>query len=288
MTAAAAVLSYTASAVSQHVTALEREVGTPLLERVGRGVAPTPAGRLLAEHATEVLARIAEAEEALEALRTGKSGRLRIASFPTAGASLVPPAVAAFRAARPAVELDLRVAEPDESIPGLLCNQVDVAVAVQPFAPGDGGDEALHYRHLLDDEYRIVVARGHRFGTRRSLDLAQLADEPFVATASCPGYCLQSATDACLEAGFSPRYEVEADEYPATQGYVAAGLGVALIPLLGLGALHDGVRVLRIRGARPVRHVYAVTRPSDLSEGAIPAFLEALEQAVGAERNRRR
>ena len=64
--------------------------------------------------------------------------------------------------------------------------------------------------------------------------------------------------------------EVEGDEYPTTQAYVAAGLGVALIPTLGLGTLHEGVRVLRIRGARPVRHVYAVVRPDDPKEGAIP------------------
>ncbi len=113
---AAAALNFSPSAVSQHVTALERETGCPLLERAGRGVRPTEAALLLCEHASRVLATVHEAEEALAALRSGQIGRLRLAAFPTAGSSLVPGALAAFQLVHPKVHLDLTVNEPEEAV----------------------------------------------------------------------------------------------------------------------------------------------------------------------------
>src|ERR671917_2115769 len=117
MAAAADELGYTPSAVSQHLAALEREAGTPLLERAGRGVRPTPAGALLAEHAAAVLARLAEAEAALADLVAGRIGRLGVTFFPTAGASLVPPAVAALPHPPPPGEPRAGNAGPADAIP---------------------------------------------------------------------------------------------------------------------------------------------------------------------------
>ena len=114
--AAATLLNYTPSAVSQHVTALERETGTLLLERAGRGVRPTDAALLLCQHASRVLAVIQETEEALAALRSGHIGRVRVGAFPTAGSSLVPGALAAFQRRLPNVALGVTVAEPDDAI----------------------------------------------------------------------------------------------------------------------------------------------------------------------------
>src|SRR5579862_3156000 len=105
VSAAASALDYTPSAVSQQISALEREVGAELLERVGRGVRPTDAALLLCQHAERVLGAIEEAEAALSALRAGKLGRLRLGAFPTAGSALVPEAIAAFERIHPGVRL---------------------------------------------------------------------------------------------------------------------------------------------------------------------------------------
>jgi len=284
VTAAAAHLSYTPSAVSQHIAALEREAGTTLLERSGRGVRPTAAGRLLAEHAGDVLARLAEAEHALLSLRNGESGRLALVAFPTAGAGLVPAAVGEFRARQPGVHLDLTVAETDDASAAVRSGQVDIGVAVEPFAPDAVPDDGLRYVHLLDDPFRLVLPKGHRLAGRRRIDVADLAEEPWVATSACPGYCQEQAIEACRAAGFAPRFAVEADDYPATQGFVGVGLGIALIPLLALGAVREGVVVRRVRGPEPVRHVYALTRPAIAGEGPVAVMLDALRTAAAEQR----
>lgn len=112
ITAAARNLGYTPSAISQQLSALEREAGTELLERVGRGVRPTPAGSLLSEHAETLSTELARAEAALTELKEGRIGRITIRYFATAGASLVPPAIAAVRREHPGVRLDLKLVEP--------------------------------------------------------------------------------------------------------------------------------------------------------------------------------
>ena len=285
--AAGLQLGFTPSAVSQHVTALERETGAVLLERAGRGVRPTDAARLLADLADDVLDRLAEGEAALASLRAGRTGRLHLTSFPSAGAALVPPAVAAFRRALPDVELVLGVAEQDEALPALRAGELDVAVVVEPYAPGEAPPDDLHRVHLLADPYFLLLPRTHRLAGSADVDLAEVAGDPWVDTASAPGHCQAAALDACRAAGFFPAYAVQADEYPTTQGFVAAGLGVALVPALALGAVSDRVVVTRLRGAQPVRHVYAATRASRTGEAVVTAALQALVTAaagVGAHR----
>ena len=281
VSAAAASLSYTPSAVSQHVSALERETGAVLLERAGRGVRPTDAGLLLSEHASRVLAAVQEAEEALAALRSGHIGRIRVGAFPTAGSSVVPGALAAFQRRLPKVALDLTVAEPDEAILNLRAGLIDVAVVVETFPPGQAPDDGLYRRHLLSDPFRLVLPRGHTLGARRVVELSALAGEPWISVRSCPGYCLEVVDEACQRAGFEPRYALEADEYPTAQGFVAAGLGVALVPLLALGAsVHPGVVVRRVKGEQPVREVWAATRPAIAEQVPVQAMLVALEAAA--------
>jgi DNA-binding transcriptional LysR family regulator len=259
---------------------LEREAGTALLEKFGRGVRPTAAGALLAEHAGGVLARLAEAEHALASLRAGHSGRLRIAAFPTAGAAFVPMALAAFRQRCPDVAVDLTVLEPEDGFAAVRSGDAEIAIVVDPIPALSDISRGLVVEHLLDDPYRVVLPRAHRLASRRSINLADLADESWIATASCPGYCQQQADDACAEAGFTPTVTMQADDYPATQGFVAAGLGVALVPMLGLGGVHEGVVVRRIRGQNPVRPICAATRAGLLKDGAVPVMLDTLRAAA--------
>src|SRR5271165_3463233 len=132
---AATALSYTPSAVSQQVTALEREVGTVLLERAGRGVRPTDAALLLCRHAERIFAAMHEAEEAIGALRSGQLGRMRIGAFPTAGSALVPDALGAFERLHPGVTLEMAVLEVDDAVPALRRGALDVAVVVETRRP---------------------------------------------------------------------------------------------------------------------------------------------------------
>lgn len=275
ITAASTLLGYTPSAISQSVAALEREAKTTLFEKVGRGIRPTQAGLLLAEHAEAVMAQLREAEEALEALRAGQAGRLRLAAFATAGASLVPRALARFKEVYPGVELDLNMAESEEALTQLRSGRIDIAVIGEPSEVGSEARD-LKYRHLVDDPYRLVLPASHRAATKRAVALEDLSEEPWISTASARCNCLQTVTTACARAGFAPRFTVEADEFATTVGFVAAGLGVAMVPMLALTSVPDSVRVCRVRGEEPKRYVYAVTRSATSQDAIVEGMQEAL------------
>lgn len=275
VTAAAANLGYTPSAVSQQIGVLEKEAGIALLERFGRGVRPTAAGRLLTEHAAVIGRQVAEAETALADLRAGRTGRISVRYFATAGADLVAPALARFRTEHPGVRVDLRIADgapPDE--------ETDLTLVVRPRGGGpDAAGDGLRLVHLLDDPYRAVLPKGHPLAEHRTaVDLAELAGEPWVGSER-PGPCLDAVLGACAAAGFAPDIAVECEEYATAQGFVAAGLGVSLIPLMGLGSRHPQVVVRRVRGPEPVRSIHAAVRKSSLSLPAVRGLLAALQGA---------
>jgi DNA-binding transcriptional LysR family regulator len=276
---AAAQLGYTPSAISQHITALERETRTVLLEPAGRGVRPTQAGRLLAGHAASLLDRLAEAEAALAALNAGELGVLRLASFATAGAELLPPALARVQSALPALEISLRIAERDEALSMLRQGTLDIAVIEDHTLPGPAAtDGDLIFHPLLSDPFRIVVPRGHRLARTRTVKLADAADEPWIDIRCEIGCCRAATSSAFRQAGFEPRRVVEADEYWPAQGFIAARLGLALIPALALGVLHDGVTVRRLEPAtQPVRHVLAATRPAVMGTTPGQTMITALQ-----------
>ncbi len=167
--AAADALSYTQSAVSQQIAALEAETGMTLLERGSRGVRLTEAGRTLVEHAEGILARLTAAEEELAALAGLRGGQLRMASFPTAGATLMPVAIAAFRASYPEVQLTLAEGEPEEIAPRLRAGEFDLALLFEfpdtedPLAQ-EPGRERLKRVELLEDPLYLALPRGHRAG----------------------------------------------------------------------------------------------------------------------------
>src|SRR4051794_32132053 len=148
--AAAEALHFTQSAVSQQIAALEREAGMPLVDRSARGVRLTHAGEVLVGHADAILARLGEAEAELEALAGLRGGRIRIAAFPTAGATIAPVAIARFRGQHPGVDIKLFPADPDDGIEMLRGGDVDVALLID--TPWDCiSSDGLDRVHLLDD-----------------------------------------------------------------------------------------------------------------------------------------
>jgi DNA-binding transcriptional LysR family regulator len=256
ITAAARSLGYTQSAVSRQVAALEAEVGARLLDRLPRGVALTQEGRCLLPHAAAVLDRLVTARRELDALRGLGAGRLRVGAFPTAVAALVPRALAAFRERHPAVTLTLVEGRTSELLARLLGGDADVAVvSAPPDQPPDGDRFDLH--HLLDEHLLVAVPRGHRLARRRTVRLAELADDPFVVGSA-------TAEDGLLRAsvppGFRPRVDIVAADWTGKLGCVAAGLGVALIPALAVRAMPADVALLRLRGGdTATRRVFAAT-----------------------------
>ncbi|MGX7827491.1 LysR family transcriptional regulator [Actinokineospora sp. 24-640] len=286
VTAAATNLGYTPSAISQQIAALEREVGIDLLERLGRGVRPTPAGLLLTEHAGLIGSRLAEAETALADLRAGVTGRVVVRYFATAGAALVPPALARLRDEHPGVRVDLKLIDPEDPLIEVERGHADLAIFIHRssrlVSPG------VRTVHLLDDPYQAVLPRGHRLAAKRVLDLADLADEPWVGNEWPPGPCLRVLLTACAAAGFSPDVVVESEDYTTAQGFVAAGLGVSVIPRMGLGSRHPGVVVRPLRKPEPMRAIHAAVRQSSVDQPAVLGLLTALREAAAEQLSRRR
>src|SRR5918999_747294 len=143
---AAEALSFTQSAVSQQIAALEREAGAVLVQRSARGVRLTEAGEALVRHAEAIMARLAEAESELEAIAGLRGGRLRMAAFESAGATLMPLAIAAFRQRHPAVELSMTLGEPEDTVPALKSGEVDLAIGFQ--ARASTADDGIERHHL--------------------------------------------------------------------------------------------------------------------------------------------
>jgi DNA-binding transcriptional LysR family regulator len=279
--AAADALAYTQSAVSQQIAALEREAGTRLVERNARGVRLTDAGRALVEHADAILARLADAEAELEAIAGLRGGRLRLASFPSAGATIMPEAIARFRERHPGVELTLEPAEPEPSIVKMRAGEVDLVLDITAGfrGPGDDGIERLH---LLDDPMYVALPQGHPLARKRNLKLEELAAESWIlgTTGSCPDASI--FLRSCQLAGFEPNVTFNSDDYFAIQGFVAAGMGASFIPDLALISVRDDI-VVRSLGARPpARVIWAATMRDSYCSPAKQAMLDVLAE-VSAE-----
>src|SRR5579875_416144 len=186
LSAAADRLSYTQSAVSQQIAALEREAGLKLLERSGRGVRPTQAGAVLAAHAEAILAQLQAAEAQLHELSGLKGGTLRLASFASAGSTLLPEAIARFRSRYPAVELNLAEGEPEEIAPRLCAGEFDLALLFQ-FGGGEPlrpYAERLDLHPLMEDPMYLALPADHPLAGRQKVRLRDLAGEAFVQTSA--------------------------------------------------------------------------------------------------------
>jgi molybdate transport repressor ModE-like protein len=283
--AAADALSFTQSAVSQQIAALEREAGAVLVERSARGVRLTEAGEAVVRHAEAILARLAEAESELEAIAGLRGGRLRLAAFESAAATIMPLAIARFAQAHPAVELSLTLLEPEEAVAALRAGDIDLAVTFGGGAAADRGGEGVEHLHLLEDPMYLVLGEGHPLAQRRALRLADLADDAWIGGApDCE--CNRLMNGACLRSGFQPRIAFETDDYAAVQGFVAAGVGVSLIAELGLRTVRDDIVIRRLPREAPVRQVFASALTGYRSP-ATSAMIDLL-RAVGAEQSARR
>jgi DNA-binding transcriptional LysR family regulator len=256
--AAAEALSYTQSAVSQAVARLEAEVGGALVVRDRRGVRPTAAGATLVEHADAIFGQVEAAEADVAAVLGLRGGVLRVASFPSAGATLIPEAVAAFRTRHPAVSLTLAEGEPEEIAPRLRAGEFDLALLFEFPGARERAGVGLRAVNLLEDPMHVALPAAHPLAGTPALSLADLQAEDWVQT-SAESPCARHVVRSCLAAGFEPNVTFESDDYETVQGLVAAGVGVALIPRLALTRVHPGIVVRELAPRSPARKVVAAT-----------------------------
>lgn len=276
--AAAEALSFTQSAVSQQVAALEREAGAKLVERRARGIRLTPAGEALVSHADAILSRLDDAEQELAAIAGLKGGRVRIAAFQSAGATLLPKALAEFHRRHREVELSASTAELQEARDLLRAGDIDIAI-VMDFEGQPLLFPELETEHLLDDPYVVALPSNHRLADKASVALADLAGEDWINT--CPGTgCDFVVMSACRTVGFEPRVVVECDENDQMQAFVAGGLGVALWPQLVVAHLRPGVVIKPVAGEPVQRRVWAATLAGAYRSAATEAMLEILREAA--------
>jgi molybdate transport repressor ModE-like protein len=275
--AAAEALNFTQSAVSQQVAALERESRTKLVEREPRGIRLTEAGEALVAHADAILSRLDDAEQELAAIAGLRGGRLRLASFQSAGATLVPRALGEFHSRYPMVELSVATAEGEDAHDALRTGEIDIAI-VMDFESTPMLAPDLELTQLLIDPYRLVLPRDHPLAGKRSVSLAELADEPWIVPMTGFG-CREGIIGSCRAAGFEVRIAIESDENEQTQAFVAAGLGVALWPQLALAAVHPGVVVRPLSKAKLERRVYSATLRDAYCSAATEAMIDILREA---------
>jgi DNA-binding transcriptional LysR family regulator len=282
--AAAEALSYTQPAVSQQIAALEKRAGATLVDRTSRGVRLTEAGRALVEHAEVVLSRLAAAEAELEAMAGIRGGRVRLASFPTAGASLLPPAVALFTDRYPEVELSFVEREPEEAAQMLRAAELEVAIVFE-YAEYNQPElerfyEGIELHLLVDDPMYLALPLGHPLVGRPRVRLQDGADEVWIQESGNHSWCGRFHETACLAAGFKPKVGFRSDDYNVVQGLVAAGVGISLLPGLSLTNVRDDIVIRSLGRNAPTRRIAAATLAGRYRSPATDAMLGILDEVA--------
>jgi DNA-binding transcriptional LysR family regulator len=300
----AEALGYTPSAVSQQLAVLEREAGTPLLDRTARSAGLTAAGRRLAVHAERILAMVEEAESDLSAQAAQPSGRVVVTAFPSAAVAFAPALARSLRA-HPKLSLLLREADPAEGLQLVRSGEVEVAIVddwtgrlsalvTSPSPPdhagmegdGDGagadhGQGVLSYYHLVRDPLVLVVARDHPAANPDlPVDLRALRNEPWLAAPS--GEPSRQATDRLLAAvGLTPPVPSEFEGLGTVANLVARGLGIAIMPRLAVGAYERRLVVRELpAGLDLARDVFAVARTASVARPSVAVIVSALRGAA--------
>ena len=278
ISAAARSLGYTQPAVSHHIARLEEEVATALITRSGRGVRFTDAGLALVEHADAVLTRLDAAEEEVASIAGLRAGRVRLAAFPSAGATLMAGALARLHAEHPGIVVTFAEAEPEDALPLLRAGEIDLALAFSYPAMDTQDGRDLTGIPLLHDPSLLVLPRDHPVAAAEGpVALGELASETWIAGCErCRAHLLHCTT----QNGFSPQIDFATDDHLTVQSLIAAGLGVSLLPALALHiARRPDVAVLPVAGA-PARTVEAVLPVADRRPPAVTATIEALRAAA--------
>jgi DNA-binding transcriptional LysR family regulator len=260
--AAAANLGYSPSAVSQHITALQRETGLRLFEKSGRGISPTPAGIALVTGSEDVIEAAGRLEGLVDDLREGRTGSLSIGTFPSAGQYWVPEVARTLSAEFPSLLLNLDLID---VIDGPR-SPYDIELRAEDPSLGPTHVEGHRRFELLEEPYVAVLPAAHPLASQSQVALTDLAGERLIAEGMADTTCSGILRRAYAASGASPRYVARSSDHHAALGLVAAGLGITLLPRLAMGRLDDGLVQRPVSGeAAPRRRIVGF-----VSEGAAP------------------
>jgi DNA-binding transcriptional LysR family regulator len=277
--AAARHLGFTPSAVSQQVATLQRETGLVLIERSGRGITPTAAGRALVAESNDVIASLTRLGTVITDLREGRTGRLTVGYFASAGAAWMPRTAKALTDEFPKLVLELVLSELPEGVEalGLDINLIN----------GDVQDEhdpptGYHRRHIADDPFVVLVSADHPLATRDAVSLAELESEVWVDNEIAEGKSRHIFLSACSAAGYVPRFIVQAQDHYTAMAFVAAGVGISALPQLAAVEAPRNVRALRLVDPEPVRRISLLVKESlagnPVAERAVQLLTEYTSQ----------
>lgn len=277
--AAAEALQYSPSAISQQITALQRDVGVALTRRSGRGVEPTQDGRVLAERIDSLLGEMGDLDAFVQGLKQGRTTNLTIGYFSSLGGTWLPRIVGPLMEAFPETRVELFVAD---AFDPARRPRPDLQFLVEPreFVVPDGYD----YHPLAGDDYVVAMPENHPLAAREEVALPELAAEPWVDNDSSGGWCRQVVIDACASVGFQPSFRLQTLDYSVALGLVAVGLGVSVLPSLGANSLPEGVVTRPVVGPAPRRRIGAVVMKGSAEMPAVARLL-GLARGVAAQQS---
>ncbi len=282
ITGAALELGYSQPAVSQQLKRLEQRLGVAIVERVGRSVRLTDAGRILARHAPAVTTALDAAAGELAELQGLRAARVRLMAFPSASPTIVPRLLADLAVRHPGISLTYVEAEPPEAVDAVREDRTDIALTFS--YPGDRDDphgtsaRGLDVRSIGVDEMLAVLPEGHPGATATSVDVAALADDSWIA--GCPR-CRGHLLELCGRAGFAPRIAFETDNFVAVECLVAQGIGVATLPRMAVESFPQlpGLAIVPLPAGEQ-RTIHTVTARGADRVPAVRATLSALARLV--------
>jgi DNA-binding transcriptional LysR family regulator len=277
ITAVARALAFTPSAVSQQLRALEREAGLPLLEHSGRRVVLTPAGRSLARRADVVFEELERADAELASARQGLAGPLRVGTFPSAGRTMIPAALAALARQHPGLEPMVSELDPAGVAGALRAGELDVALIHEYDFAVSRPEPGLAAEPLCTEAMFLVSSAGQADAPADSATAIGGCRDAAWITATPGTTCCQMTLHACQAAGFTPRVRHQVDDFTTTLALVAAGQGVALVPQLGLDGCPPGVTLTQVPLHRRTKAAY---RRGASRHPAVTAMIAALRSAI--------
>lgn len=271
--AGARELGWTQPAVSQHLAALEKEVGTQLLLRSSSGVTPTEAGGRLAAHAEAIAAQLHAAEEELADITALRRGTVKFGTFPSAAAVLLPPMLKRLSESAPELDVTFAELEPPDAVTALREGDLDLALVFR-YPCSDIGDEGtLEWTPLMEDRVMAVLPHDHPRAQDPDLTLADLAEDPWIA--GCER-CRANLISSARKAGFSPTVRHSTDDTIVVQQLIMHGGGVALIPEIALEAAPPADLVVRALPDLDNRMIGLLNRRGALAIPAVGALRDAL------------
>lgn len=282
MAAVAEALYVSPSAVSQQIALLEQEVGIDLIERRGRGVELTVAGRQLVERAERILVELESARADIAELKKVIAGELRVAAFPSVAAALVAGAIHDLHRLHPRLNVQFDEMEPAESLAALRSWQTDLAVIDDLNVPPGALDPNIETVPLIEDVFNAMVSQTHPLANRATVTMSELRDERWALDTASSTYN-RMITDACQEAGFTPNIVARCKGFEVTIALIRAGYGVSILP--GLRASYDLEDVWVCKIVPEIRRKISLAfRKGEKKSPAVQAFIAQVNERAGARR----